>query len=162
MSVPTPKRRIRTLLAAAALTAVLATGCTAGDWSYDSPPAVGTQADAGPVKARNLVLVTDEAGQAVLLGTITASENVTLQGGVVTPEDANGGNSESVALVVAGEIPRDGALKLDASNAMVEGADLLPGRLANLTLRFEGGTELTLDVPVYSTEHADFADVFNS
>lgn len=162
MSVPTPKRRIRALLAAAAVTAVLTAGCTASDWSYDAPPAAGTQADAGPVKARNLVFVTDDAGQAVLIGTITASETVTLQGGVVTPETADGGRGESTPLVVSGEIPRDGTLQFDASNAMVEGAELLPGRLAEITLQFDDGTQLAMDVPVFSTEHEDFTGVFGS
>ncbi|TRY20139.1 hypothetical protein FOJ82_04555 [Tessaracoccus rhinocerotis] len=161
MSVPTPKRRIRTLLAATALTAVLATGCTAGDWHYESPPAAGTQADSGPVKARNFVLVTD-GSQAVLLGTISSFEAVTLQGAVVTPEDENGGRGQSTALAVTADIPRDGALKLDASNALVEDAALVPGRLAEVTLQFDGGTNLTLDVPVFSTEHEDFADALQA
>lgn len=157
MSVPTPKRRIRTLLAATALTAVLATGCTAGDWRYDSPPAAGTQADAGPVKARNLVLVTD-GSQATLLGTLSTFEAVSLQGAVVTPEDADGGRGQSIAVAVTADIPRDGTLKLDASNTTLEGAPLLPGRLAEVSLQFDGGLGMTLDVPVFSTEHEDFAD----
>lgn len=162
MSVPTPKRRIRTLLAAVAVTTVLAAGCTAGDWSYNSPPAAGTQSDAGPVKARNLVLVTNDAGEAVLIGSLAASETVALQGGVITPETEDGGRGQSTALVTTGEIPRDGVLQLDASNAMIEGAQLLPGRLAEVQLQFDDGTQLALDVPVFSTEHEDFANVFEA
>lgn len=162
MSAPTPKRRIRTVLAAVAMTAVLATGCTAGDWHYESPPAAGTQADAGPVKARNFVIVTDDSGAAVLLGTISTFEAIGLQGAVVTPQDAQGERGETTALVITAELPRDGALKLDASNAMLEGAEVVPGRLAEVTLQFDDGTSLTLDVPVFSTEHPDFANALEA
>ncbi|GAB3818649.1 hypothetical protein GCM10028820_21350 [Tessaracoccus terricola] len=162
MSVPTPKRRIRTVLAAVAMTAVLATGCTAGDWHYESPPAAGTQADAGPVKARNFVIVTDESGAAVLLGTISTFEAIALQGGTVTPQDEQGGRGESTALTVTADLPRDGALQLDASNAMLEGVAAVPGRLAEVALQFDDGTSLTLDVPVFSTEHPDFANALQA
>lgn len=161
MSVPTPKRRIRTLLAATALTAVLATGCTAGDWHYETPPAAGTQADAGPIKARNFVLVTDGT-EAALLGTITSFEAVTLEGAVITPQDETGARGQTTGLAITAEIPRDGALKLDASNAMVSDAALVPGRLAEVTLQFDDGTSITLDVPVLTTEHEDFGNALEA
>ncbi|MCC2591974.1 hypothetical protein LKO27_00825 [Tessaracoccus sp. OS52] len=160
MSASTPNRRVRTWLAAAALAAVLTTGCTAGDWRYDAPPAAGVQADAGPVKARNFLVVADESGQAAVLGTIVASEDVTLTGVAVAAEDENGERGEPVMLDLGGEeIRRNGVLKLDAGNATVEGAELLPGRLAHVALQFEDGTQLVLQTPVMSAEHADYDEV---
>ena len=120
------------------------------------------QADAGPIKARNFLVVADESGDGVLLGTIVASEETTLEGIAVAAEDESGQRGEPMMLDVSGDIPRGGVLKLDAENAAVEGADLIPGRLAHIALQFSDGTQLVLQAPVMSAEHADFDDVLGA
>ena len=40
--------------------------------------------------------------------------------------------------------------------------DLILGRLASITVGFADGQTASLQVPVYSSEHADFAEAWNS
>lgn len=156
MTAPIPQRRFRIWFAALALAVGLTAGCTAGDWRYDSPPAAGVQADEGLIKARNILLIADEAGEGVLNGTIASAEAISLTGIVVQAETADGGRGAAVPVEISGDIPRNGALKLDDSNAVVSGAALLAGRTATVAMRFADGSQLVLEAPIMSSEHPDF------
>lgn len=156
MTAPILSRRFRIWFAALALTAGLTAGCTAGDWRYDAPPAAGVQADEGLIKARNILLVADESGDGVLNGSIASADAVSLTGIVVQAETADGGRGDAVPVDIAADIPRNGIVKLDASNAEVSGADLLLGRTATVALQFADGTQIVVEAPVMSSEHPDF------
>lgn len=155
----TPKRRIRVWFAALAVVAGLTTGCTSLDWNPDTPPAAGVQAQGGPVKARNILLVADSDGNGALLGSVVTTQAVDLAQVSVQPETAEGTRGDAVPLTVTARIPRDGAFQFDATNARVKGADLLPGRLAYVSLQFSDGTQLQLDAPVMSADSPDFKGV---
>ena len=155
----TPQRRIRVSFAALAVVVALASGCTSLDWNPDSPPAAGVQAQQGPVKARNILLVADASGNGVLLGSVVASEAVGLKEVSVQAEDADGARGAAVTLGVTTRIPRGGAFQFDTANATVDNAGLLPGRLAYVTLQFDDGTQLVLDAPVMSSDSPDYKNV---
>jgi len=162
MTAPTPQRRHRLWFAALALTVGLATaGCTEGQWRYESPPAAGVQADQGDIKARNILLVADESGDGALVGALSSFEAVKLTEVAVQAETADGGRGDAVTVDVTADIARNGVFNFDGSNAVVEGAGLLPGRLAYVAMRFDDGTQIVLDAPVMSSEHPDFTDVLN-
>lgn len=159
MTAPTPKRRSRLWFAAMALTVGLAAGCTAGAWEYDSPPAAGVQAAAGTVKARNFMVIADDSGDGILLGTVASTEAVSLTGVAVQAETSDGGRAEPVFVEVTGDIPRNGTFSLDSSNGQVSGANFLLGRTTTIGLQFSDGTEIRMEAPVLSSEHPDFQDI---
>lgn len=156
----TPKPRLRYILAAAALTITLAgSACTVQDWRYDIPVAVGAQADSGPVKARNILLVTDDDGKAVLLGSVAASEAVTLTHIAIQPETADGSLGEVVAVPLPAEVDVPAGEVLNLEGTPVTGIELLPGRLAMVALQFSDGAQVTLDAPIMTRDQPDYANV---
>lgn len=159
MSPNTPSRRIRVWAAAAALTITVAgTGCTALAWDYNIPPAAGAQADAPPVKARNILVVAGEDGNGALVGSVASREAVSLVELVVQPETTEGDRGDAVSVAIEDDfVPRRGVLSLEG--LPVTGADLVQGRLAYVMMRFSDGTQLVVDAPVFSDEHPDFSTV---
>lgn len=154
MTAPAPTSRLRRWSAAVAVALMLTTGCTNQAWDPAAPPAAGVQADAGPIKARNFLLVAGEDGNGVLLGSIAASEASTLTQVAVQAETADGGRGSAVIVKATGDIARGGVMKFQ--DVQVTGAGLIPGRLAYVALQFSDGTQLLLDAPVMSAEHPDF------
>lgn len=155
MTSRTSRLRVRSAAVVATLALTLTTGCTSLAWNPDTPPAAGVQAEAGPIKARNFLLVAGDDGDGVLLGSIAARESVALDKVVIQAETADGGRGEAVEVDASGDIRKGDVLKFE--DVAVTGADLLPGRLAFVALQFSDGTRLTLDAPVMSAEHPDFA-----
>lgn len=150
------RRRIGTSIAALALVVGLASGCTAGDWRYDAPPAAGVQQDAGPVKVRNLMVLTDGAGQGLLLGSVFTSEPLDLTQVALSAEQADGSFGPPVPLQISGKVPVESGLMLGEKDSSVEGTDLDPSRLVNVLLVFSNGTTMMLEAPVMSAEHPDY------
>lgn len=150
------RRRVGTSIAALALVIGLASGCTAGDWRYDAPPAAGVQQDAGPVKARNIMILTDGEGEGLLLGSVFTTQPLELSQVAVSAEQEDGSFGEPVPVAVSGKVPVESGLMLGDKDSLVEGADLDPSRLVNVFLSFSDGTTMMLEAPVMSAEHQDY------
>ena len=155
------RRRLGASIAALVLVTGLASGCTAGDWRYDIPPAAGVVEDAGPVKARNVMLVADEDGQGLLLGSLFTNEPVELEGAAVAGEQPDGSYADPVDVDVTGKIGIQQAFVFGGEDSVVEGAELTPGMLAAVLLRFSDGTSMTLETPVVSSEDPSYATAWD-
>ena len=150
------RRRLGASLAALVLVTGLATGCTAGDWRYEIPPAAGVVKDAGPVKARNIMLLADDEGNGLLLGSLFTNQPVELEGVAVAGEQPDGSYADPVDVSVTGKIGIQEALDFGSADSIVEGAELNPGMLAAVLLRFSDGTSMTLETPVVSSEDPSY------
>ena len=159
MIMPT-RRRLSISLAALALVAGLASGCTAGDWRYDSPPAAGVQQDSGTVKARNIMVLADEQGDGLVLGSVFTTEPLDLTQVAVAAEQEDGSFGDPVAVAVTGSVPVNQGLALGAKESRVEGAGLQEGLLADVFMEFSDGTTMTVKAPVLSSTHADYAQAW--
>ena len=143
--------------------AVSLSGCTAGQWEYGAPPAAGVQTDQGGLKLRNFVVVSDKSGEAILVGGITSRDEaneVTAIGVTAQAEDGSFGAQQVVEF--SEQIPRGQTVTLDGTRTKFTDPDLILGRLASVTVGFADGQTASLQVPVYSSEHADFAEAWNS
>ena len=159
-----PMRRAAAVVATAAL-AVSLSACTGGRWVQEAPPAAGTQTDSadGAIKLRNFVVVSDKSGEAILVGGITsrdAANEVTAIGVTAQAEDGSFGAQQVVEF--SEQIPRGQTVTLDGTRTKFTDPDLILGRLADVTVAFADGQTASLQVPVYSSEHADFAEAWNS
>lgn len=156
------RRRIGTSLAALILVTGLATGCTAGDWRYDITPAAGVVEDSGVVKARNIMLLADNAGKGLILGSLFTSEDVELVGVAVAGEQTDGSYSPPVTVELSGDIAVNEALVLGGEDSIVEGADLKPGMLAAVAMKFSDGTGLQFETVVVSSEDPSYSDAWDT
>lgn len=152
--------RTTALLAATALATFLATGCTAGQWEHDAPPAAGVQQEQDRIKARNVLIIADDQGKAVLEGTIAADRAFALTTAGFAAERPDGTWGEATSLPFTGEAAKGKSLALGGPAFAFQSPDLSPGRLASVGLNFDDGTQLTLDVPVYAATHPDFAEAW--
>ncbi|MEZ5086661.1 MAG: hypothetical protein R2722_10540 [Tessaracoccus sp.] len=134
--------RTKALLAATALTATMAVGCTAGQWEPQAPPAAGVQQDQDGIKVRNLLIVTDEAGNAVLEGRITADRPFVLSDAAYAAEQSDGTWSDAAPLAIAGGQSEGNTLALGGTDNAFQAAELSPGHLARVGLRFEEGVQI--------------------
>ncbi|MDO5678334.1 MAG: hypothetical protein Q4G35_12605 [Propionibacteriaceae bacterium] len=155
-----PMRRAAAIIAAAAL-ALSLSACTRGGWIPDSPPAAGTQSDEGGYKLRNIVVVADESGKAVLLGGIHSRDDAAEVTGItVAAEDGFQSWGEPTDLGYSAPIPRGKSVYLDGSETGFTNPDLQLGRLAQVKVSFADSTVMTVDTTVLSSEHEDFAEAF--
>ncbi|MGO1384161.1 MAG: hypothetical protein ACTHWA_05590 [Arachnia sp.] len=152
MTQPHRHHRFGASFAALMLVTGLASGCTAGDWRYEVTPAMGVVQDAGPVKARNIMLLADESGKGLLMGSLFASEAVELQGVAVAGEQTDGSYAEAVNVEVTGELGTQEAFRFGGQDSIVEGTELRAGMLATVLMQFSDGTTLTLNTPVVSSD----------
>ena len=159
MTMPT-RRRFGTTIAALALVAGLASGCTAGDWRYEAPPAAGVQADAGTVKARNIIVLADAEGEGLLLGSVFTTEPLELTEVSVAAEQGDGAFADPVRVRVTGVVPVNGSLLFGDKDSLVKGADLREGLLANVSMKFSDGTSLMVEAPVIASTHSDYAEAW--
>lgn len=153
--------RLAAITAAAAL-AVSMSACTAGRWVYDSPPAAGVQADEGGVKLRNLMILTDGSDAALLGAVASRDANVAVTGLSVAAEAEDGTFGAAAPIEFQTEVGKGQTVHLDGSETPVEADDLIVGRLAEVTVGLSEGDAVTLKVPVYSAEHADFAEAWET
>ena len=154
-------RRVAAIVATAAL-AVPLSACTAGRWVYDSPPAAGVQADLEGVKLRNLMILTD-GSSAALLGAIASRDDVVNVTDVaVAPEAEDGTFGQPAPIGFSTEVRKGQTVHLDGTESAVPADGLIVGRLAQVMVQLDNGAVMQLQVPVYSAEHADFADAWTT
>lgn len=150
------RRRVGTTIAALALVVGVASGCTAGDWRPESPPAAGVQQDAGSVKVRNLMVLTDDEDQGLLLGSVFTTEPVEITRVAVSAEQSDGTFGEPVPVGISADVPVESGLMLGDDDSRVEGAALEAGLLAQVSFAFSDGTTMTMQTPVLAAEHDDY------
>lgn len=152
-----PMRRAAAIVATAAL-AISLSACTGGHWVPDAPPAAGAQTDLGGFKLRNVAVVTNTTGEAILLAGITSRDAATEVVGItVAPELEDGSFGPSVPISFAESIPAGKTILLDGSRTQFTDEGLLLGRLAEVSVQFSNGETASLQAPVISYEHPDFA-----
>ena len=157
-----PLSRLTALVASAAL-AVSLSACTASGWQEEAPPAAGAQTDVGGLKLRNFMIVSDEAGDAIVAGGITSRDEAAEVVGIsVAPQAEDGSFGAQQVVEFSEQIPRGQTVTLDGTRTKFTDPDLILGRLASVTVGFADGQTASLQVPVYSSEHADFAEAWNS
>lgn len=155
-----PMRRAAAIIAAAAL-ALSLSACTRGGWIPEVPPAAGAQSDEGGYKLRNIVVVADESGQAVLLGGIHSRDDAAEVTGITVAAETEGQSyGEAADLGYSATIPRGTTVYLDGSDTGFSNAELALGRLAQVKVSFADNTVMTVDTVVMSSEHSDFAEAF--
>lgn len=153
---PVPFSRRQMLMGFGAVS-LLAAGCTVGEWREDSPPAAGVQTTVGDVTLRNLVIITDDQGQGVLMGAGIAANADTLVSLTLVPHDAAGKAGATRTYPVALSFP---AQVLTPTVVKFANPDLKPGMVADLTLRFTAAGHQTLRVPSLANTHPDFAEAW--
>ncbi|GAA4890013.1 hypothetical protein GCM10025789_03090 [Tessaracoccus lubricantis] len=157
-----PVRRFAAIIAAAAL-AVSMSACTRAGWVSDAPPAAGVQTEQDGYKLRNIVVVADESGQAILLGGLHSRDDAAEVTGItVAAEEGYETYGEPVDLGFTASIPRGTSVYLDGSETSFSNPELTPGRLAEVVVTFDGATQLSVHTPVMSAEHEDFAESFST
>lgn len=155
-----PMRRSAALVASAAL-ALSLSGCVASAWEYESPPAAGSQTDLAGLKLRNFMIIADEAGEAMLVGAITArdeADSVTAM--AYAPETSDGSFGTVQELAFAHDIRKGETIYLDGTAIQFSDPQLLVGRLARLQVAFDSGNIAQLDIPVMSSTHRDFVQAW--
>ena len=151
--------RFAATAAAAVATLVLATGCTATGWESSAPSGDGVNADSGNYQARNILVVADEEGNGVVLGSLfTSAADASLKQAAIAAHLSDGTDGEVTEVADAeGDIPRPQGLKLAG---VAEGADLEAGTTAKVAFQFADGATIAVDAPVYSSDNAAYADAF--
>ncbi|HSN44333.1 MAG TPA: hypothetical protein VLR88_09790 [Propionibacteriaceae bacterium] len=121
-------------------------------------PAAGVNVDAPTVKIRNLLIIADASGAGKLSGALVGSESDTLTALAGIPIKLDNAEGEALTFskvsvpIVAGRLT-----KLDEAGITVSGADLQPGLNADLVLTFTKIGDVTVTVPVVSSDHPDFS-----
>lgn len=152
-----PLHRTAAIVAAAAL-AVSLSGCTAGQWQYEAPPAAGVQKDDGGIKLRNMLVVTDGEGTGMILGAIASRDEAAEVVGLgYAAEKEDGSYGELNAVPFEASIAKGKTVILDGAETRFNSSELLVGRLAEVAVVLEDGRRISLLAPVMSAEHPDFA-----
>lgn len=155
------RRRVGALLVAA-LAVGLSSACTEGEWRPDAPPAAGVQQDEGPVKVRNLMLITGDEDKGLLLGSVFSAEPVEITELAVAAEQQDGTFGSPVQVDVGGEVPVESGLMLGGDDSRIEDIALQPGLLATVYMAFSDGTTVMLEAPVMSADHFDYQQVWDA
>ncbi len=157
-----PMHRLAAIIAAATLTITLS-ACTQGGWVPGAPPAAGVQADDGGIKLRNFLVVSDNEGEAVLLGGVASRDETTEVTGItVAAEGADGAFGEAQEVAFSEEIFKGRTIYLDGTTTRFSDPGLTLGRLAQVTVDFSTGQSVTLEAPVMSSDHPDFSEAWNA
>lgn len=151
-----PRFAIR-LAVSAGIAAALLSGCTAGDWREAAPPAAGVQAEASTIKVRNLVLVANELGEAVLFGAGVSPTADVLTSVTVSPIDNVGKASQARQTLTNISFAKN---ELTQTNVKITDRDLKPGLTASVTLRFDNAGETQRIVPILASTHPDFKEAY--
>lgn len=155
-----PLSRAAALVATVALAATLG-GCTASQWQSSAPPAAGVQAEEGGIKLRNFVVVSDGEGTGMVLGSITSRDTAAQISGLgFSVELEDGSYGELTGIPFTASIPEGKTVTLEGAQTMFSDAGLQLGRLVQVAVVLDGGEQLSLLVPVMSSEHPDFADAW--
>ena len=119
----------------------------------------GVNVDSGSYRALNILVVADEEGTGLVLGSLFSSaKEASLEGAEITPHPFDGSEAAAAEVTEAeGEIPTPGGLKLAGVAA---DANLEAGTTATVTFTFADGATLEVEAPVYSSESASYAQDF--
>lgn len=155
-----PLSRAAALVAAAAV-AVALSACTASAWVPDAPPAAGVQTDVGGIKLRNVMVVSDEQGAAVVAGGISSRDTDNAVTGItVAAEKADATFSQPQNVAFTADIPKGRTVTLDWSQTAFTDPALRLGKLAEVAVTFSDGTTASVKAPIYSATHPDFKDAY--
>lgn len=149
--------RMRTAAAALALAGVVALGgCTSTFTAQPYTPGVGTNVDAGPVKVRALVLVLD-GDTARLTGSIVGLDSDTLLSIKGNAQDAHFTNLGALTFPDARiAVAPNKLTSLTDKDLTTPAGDLTMGLTAQIVFQFEKAGSATVQVPVVSSENADY------
>lgn len=152
------RARIRNAAAALALAgAVALSGCSSTFTAQPYTPGVGTNVDAGPVKARALVLVT-EGDSARLTGSIVSLESDTLVSISGQAQDASFNDVGNLTFPQARiDLGANKLVPLTDLNLVTTSGELKPGLTAQLELKFEKSGSATVVVPVLGSKDFYFS-----
>ena len=157
-----PMRRIAAVVATAAVSVALS-GCTQGHWVYDAPPAAGVQADDGGIKLRNILVVSDSEGEAILLGGISSRDESTKVTGIsIAAQKGDGEFATAQPVEFAQEIYKGRTIYLQGPTTRFTDPELNLGRLAAVTVSFSTGEQVSVEAPVMSSEHPDFKEAWTA
>jgi hypothetical protein len=150
-------RRLVAVLAVVLLPSVTACAATFGaETQLPYTPGEGTWANVDGLKLRNMVAVAPEEGQATLVGTIVNDGETDDR--LVAIQVANGQATlpTSRVPVRAGEVSVLGVDTSQGTAARIglEGEDLVPGGVVDLTFEFEDAPSVELGVQVVAAEGA--------
>jgi len=144
----------RRVAVAALLLAPLLTACGFNEQTDQVyQPAVGTNDRSGTVDILNSVIVTDTDGSGTFAGTMVNKDSSrddqleSVSGPGIT------GNDASVSVPAGGT-----AFPADTGAVTLEGSDIVPGNVVELTFSFRSGQTATFKVPVVAAT-GDYADV---
>lgn len=155
-------RRIAASLAALVLVTGLASGCTAEAWRYDIPPGAGVVEDAGPIKARSILLLADAEGKGLLMGSLFTDDPVELVGVAVAAQQPDGSYAEPVTVDISGEVGVQEPLEFGGTESVIDGANLHKGLLATVLMQFSDGTTMTVEPVVVSSEENSYAESWDA
>ncbi|MGZ4638323.1 MAG: hypothetical protein ACXV2J_04605 [Actinomycetes bacterium] len=144
----------RRVAVAALLLAPLLTACGFSEQTDQVyQPAVGTNDRSGTVDILDAVIVTDTNGSGTFAGTLVNKD--TSQDDRLDSVSGPGITSSRATVAV----PAGGtALLADTGAVTLQGTDIVPGNLVELTFSFGSGQTTTFKVPVVAAT-ADYADV---
>lgn len=153
------RTRRRSALLACALPLLFLAGCNNPGWVPNEAPAAGVELVFGQVNLRNLVLVTDEQGEAVLFGAGSSTGDDRLIGLVVVPINAN--NEAQAPKSVPQDLPFK-ANDLTQTNLLITDPALQAGLTAQVTFIFSSSGNDTVTVPILPSDHPDFSAAYAS
>jgi hypothetical protein len=144
-----PRRSLRLLVGALVLAAPLLSSCgfdKATDQVYT--PAAGTNNRDGQVDVLSAVIVSAQSGSGTFLASL--SNNSTTEDATLASVAAAGA---SAGLTVSPtdlsiDVPARGFVNLVDEAPIIVSGDFVPGQVENLTLTFDSGDTVTMDVPV--------------
>lgn len=164
MESTTRRRRGARMLVAGVGTALLLAGC-----GFDAQtlqpytPAHGVNATAGPVKVRNLLVVSDAQGKGIVSASLVSpdADRLTAVSGTPIKADGTTGSPLQVSSTTQVALQPNQLVVLTEPQPVIQvsSPDLTPGLTVNLTLRFSSGVETTLIAPVASFTDPIYATV---
>ena len=156
----TSGRPFRVILGGVAATMLL-TGCGFNAQTLQPyTPAHGVNVDAGPIKVRNLVLVSDGAGTNVVSASVLSPVDDRLTDIQVVPILAGGDSGTPLDVSTAAPIrlPANQLVVLTDPDPLVEASgDLTPGLTARVTLGFASGAQADTIAPIQSFDNSIYS-----
>ena len=153
-------RHLTTFVTTVAVVGTLS-ACTTAGWVPEAPPAAGVQTDAGGLKLRNFLVIADGEGAAMITGGIASRDAATEVVGLgVAPETTDNTFGDQQAIRINEEIGQGQTITLDGTETRFEDDALQLGRLALVSVAFSDGQIVSLEVPVLSSDHPDFAEAW--
>ncbi len=152
------RRRTTAVLAAVGVLGVAACGADPKVLTSYTP-AAGVNGKSATVKVQNLVLI-NGGGQARVSAAVVSRKDdniVGITGEPLTSNNSLSGRSFTMRTVNV-KLPAQTSVNLTQSKLQVPVEGLSNGLLAKVTIKFANSAPVTLDAPVVSSTHPDFAE----